>query len=116
MWPNRVTSRSRRNDECFGVMDHQWRKFPNRALHNRFLALAQIQNIDAAIRAMRYGPRKPVPARLDELAFVQASSFFPPALSFGDWSYGVNQLFLHPCGGAFPLNASNAVLQVDWTR
>src|SRR5215510_5720797 len=114
--PDRVASHCRWNDECLCVMYNQRWENPARTLDNRFLALTQIQNVNRAIRAMRHRPHKPVSARLNELSFVQSSSFFLPALSLGDRSNGVNQLFLNPWRRAIPLNVSNAMLQVDWTR
>src|SRR5487761_458725 len=110
-----VFAENRWNDKCFRVVDDQRLKEPSRTFDDGLLSLRQIQHVHGAASTMRHGPAKPMPARLDELAFMQTRLLFPPSLAFADRPEPVDEILACPFGSAVPLNVCKAVFDVNRT-
>src|SRR5712664_3907438 len=102
-----------RNDKRFRVVHHERPERIRRALHDTFLAFNEVQNIDSVARVMRRHAAEPVPARLDEFAFVKAGTFFAPACAFRYGLHLRDQVSLHPCGRAIPLYVGFPMIEMD---
>ena len=85
MRSNAVRSDCRRYDERFRVVNHQRRKRILGTFHDHFFAIAEVQDLHAAICRVRNMGVEPVPSRLNKLAMMQSSSFFQPAVAGINW-------------------------------
>src|SRR4051812_16052179 len=94
-------------------MDCEWREGSSGTFHNGFIALDEIQYINAAICVVRHFFRKPVSSSFNEFPLMQAGSFLKPTIAFTDFLDLIDQVLFHPIGRAIPLNVFCAVIDVN---
>src|ERR1035441_6283473 len=78
---NRVGAHLCRHDEGLRKVHNEWLKRTAGTFYNCFFALDKVQDIHGPLCLMRHNPGEPVSPGLNEFQFVQASTFFPPAIA-----------------------------------
>src|SRR5437879_4045050 len=80
------------------------------------LTFHQVQHMHATPVFVKDGAIEPMSSRFDELARVQASSFFFPPGADGNWTNAIDEVFLYPIAVTVPLNVGQTVFEMNGTR
>lgn len=85
VWADGVSPDGSGHDERLGIMNDKRCKGASRTFNNRLGSLDEIEDMEVALGVMRNHASEPMPTGFDELRFVQAGAFFPPAVALGEW-------------------------------